>query len=184
LLINIGKITDTYSDGSKNTINGVSKRRYIFMSSISGISSASAVVNSDSKSTTTSSASDWSDEFQKILSGTSGSGNSSSNNDGSKTTIERTVTVGADGSTIITITQITTAANGSQSSKVISQTKMGGSTIDSASGKSDSDALFNKSQLQESMGKNAATANYANNEYEKNSDIGMYVSGVALKKEC
>lgn len=184
MLIIISKITDKYNDGSKNTINGVSKRRYTFMSSISGISSTSAVLNSDSTSTTSSSASEWNDKFHKILNGTSDSSDSSSNSDGSKTTIERTVSVGPDGSMIVTLTQVTVAANGSRTSKVISKTKLGGSMDDNTSGKSNNDVLFTKAQSQGIVAQNSITPNYANNKYDRNSDIGAYVSGVLIKKEC
>lgn len=183
MLIIISKITDKYNDGSKNTINGVSKRGYTFMSSISGISSTSAVLSSDSTSTTSSSASEWNDKFHKILNGTSNS-SGSSNSDGSKTTIERTVSVGPDGSTVVTLTQITIAANGSRTSKVISKTKLGGSMDDNTSGKSNNDVLFTKAQSQGIVAQNSITPNYANNEYDRNSDIGIYVSGVLIKKEC
>lgn len=153
------------------------------MSSISGISSTSAVLNSDSKSTTTSSGSEWNDKFHKILTGNSDSSASSSNSDGSKTTIERSVSRGTDGSMIVTLTQVTTAANGARTSKVISKTKMGGSIDDNTNGKpNNGDPVINR-QLQGIMGQNGIASNYASNEYEKNSDIGVYVSGVALKKE-
>lgn len=185
MLINIGEIIDKYSDGSKNTINGVSKRRYTFMSNISGIGSTSAVLNSDSKSTTTSSGSEWNDKFHKILTGNSdNSSASSSNSDGSKTTIERSVSRGTDGSMIVTLTQVTTAANGSRTSKVISKTKMGGSIDDNTNGKSNNGDPVINTQLQGILGQNVTTSNYAGNEYDRNSDIGVYVSGVALKKEC
>ena len=183
MLINISKITDKYSDGSKNTINGVSKRRYTFMSSISGISSTSAVLNSDSTNTTSSSASDWNDEFHKILNGISNRSDSS-NSDGSKTTIERTVSVESDGSTVVTLIQVTIAANGSRTSKVISKTKLGGSMDDNTSGKSNNDVLFTKAQSQGLMAQNSITPNYAKSEYDRNSDIGIYVSDVLIKKEC
>jgi len=153
------------------------------MSNISGIGSTSAVVNSDGKSTTTSSGSEWNDKFHKILTGASDSSTSSGKSDGNKTTIERTISRGTDGSMIVTLTQVTIAANGSRTSKVISQTKMGGSIDDNTNGKSNNGDSVINTQLQGIMGQNGIAPNYASNEYEKNSDIGVYVSGVALKKE-
>lgn len=184
MLIISSKITDKYSDGSKNTINGVNKRRCAFMSSISGISSTSAVLNGDSKSTTTSSTNEWNDEFRKILNGTSNGSDSSNNSDGSKTTIERTVSAGPDGAMIVTLTQITISANGSRTSKVISKTKLGGSIDDNTSVKPNNDILFTKAQTQGIMAQNSITPNFASNEYDRNSDIGAYASGVLMKKEC
>lgn len=153
------------------------------MSSISGIGVTSDVPSSKSKGMTTSSGSEWSDKFHKILTGASDSDTNSSS-DGSKTTIERTVSRGADGSMIVTLTQVTTAANGARTAKVISKTKMGGETEDNTNGKADNAAPFINTQLQGILGQNAAGADYAGSEYEKHSDIGVYVSGAALKKEC
>jgi len=155
------------------------------MGSISGIGAASAMWNSDNKSTTASSDNKWAKELQKIIdgNGTSTSSGDSSNSDGSKTTIERTVVMGPDGSMTVTLTQITTAPNGTQSSKVISTTKTGGvATYDDASEKSGKDALVNKTQVQGSLINSNLVSNVAN-EYDKNSDIGAYLSGAVLKKD-
>lgn len=151
------------------------------MGSISGISATSAMWNADNKSTTTSSDNKWAKELQKIIDGTSTSSGSSSNSDGSKTTIERTVVMGPDGSMTVTLTQITTAPNGTQSSKVISTTKTGGVATYDASEKSVKDDLANKTQAQGSM--STIAANRACNEYDKNSDIGAYLSGAVLKND-
>lgn len=153
------------------------------MGSISGIGAAGgAMWNNDNKSTTTSSDNKWAKELQKIIDGTSSSG-SSSNSDGSKTTIERTVVMGPDGSMTVTLTQITTAANGAQSSKVISTTKTAGSVAYNASEKSGKDDLSNKTQAQGSLLNSNIASNAASNEYNKNSDIGAYISGVVFKKD-
>jgi len=154
------------------------------MSNISGIGSTSAVVNSDGKSTTTSSGSEWNDKFHKILTGASDSSTSGSNSDGNKTTIERTISRGTDGSMVVTLTQVTIAANGSRTSKVISQTKMGGSLDDSTNKNANNTDLLAKSQMQAIVGQNTVTADGASNEYEKNSDICIYITGATLKKEC
>jgi len=154
------------------------------MGSISGIGAAGgAMWNNDNKSTTTSSDNKWAKELQKIIDGTSTSSGSSSNSDGSKTTIERTVVMGPDGSMTVTLTQITTAANGAQSSKVISTTKTAGSVAYNASEKSGKDDLSNKTQAQGSLLNSNIASNAASNEYNKNSDIGAYISGVVFKKD-
>ncbi len=156
------------------------------MSGVNGISSTTAAwsnLNSTgSTSTKTSSDSKWIDKLHEIINGTSGSSDSGSSN-GSKTTIERTVSAGPGGSMIVTLTQVTTAANGSRTSKVISKTKMGGSTDGKIGGKSNNGISFTNAQAQGIMAKNSITSNHASNEYEKNSDIGAYVSGAALIKE-
>ena len=152
------------------------------MGSISGIGATSAMWNSDNKSTTASSDNKWAKELQKIIdgNGTSTSSGDSSNSDGSKTTIERTVTMGPDGSMTVTLTQITTAPNGTQSSKVISTTKTSAAAYN-ASEKSGKDALH-KTQAQKSM-LNGNLALNAANEYDKNSDIGEYLSGAVIDKD-
>ncbi|MDF2635988.1 MAG: hypothetical protein K0R78_2862 [Pelosinus sp.] len=156
------------------------------MSGVNGISSTSTAwsnLNSTgSTSTKTSSASEWMDKLHEIINGTSGSSDSD-NSSGSETTIERTVSTGPDGSMIVTLTQVTTTANGSRTSKVISKTKMGCSTDGNISGKSSNGISFTNAQAQGIMAKNRITSNHASNEYEKNSDIGAYVSGTALIKE-
>lgn len=157
------------------------------MSSISGINSAStgwsSVNSTDSKKT--SQASELIAQLQECINGTSGSGSSDSDSDsGSKTSIERSVAMGADGSMIVTLTQITTSADGTTTSKVLSKTKLGGSTSgDSTSGQSNNGVSFMNAQAQVIMAKNGITSNYASNEYEQNSVIGSYISGVALKEE-
>jgi len=155
------------------------------MGSISGIGAASAMWNSDNKSTTASSDNKWAKELQKIIdgNGTSTSSGDSSNSDGSKTTIERTVVMGPDGSMTVTLTQITTAQNGTQSSKVISTTKTGGTAAYNASEKSGKDALADKTQMQGSMLKNNLVSSAVSNEYDKNSDTGAYLSGAVFNKD-
>jgi len=154
------------------------------MGSISGIGAAGAMLNSETKSKTASSDNQWAKELQKIIdgNGTSTSSGDSSNSNGSKTTIERTVVMGPDGSMTVTLTQITTAPNGTQSSKVISTTKTGGTAAYNASEKSGKAALANKTQVQGSMLKNNLVSNAAN-EYDKNSDIGAYLSGAVFNKD-
>jgi len=154
------------------------------MGSITGISATGVMWNSDNKSTITSSDNQWAKELQKVIDGNgTSSSSSSSKSDGSKTTIERTVVAGPDGSMTVTLTQITTAPNGTQSSKVISTTKTGGvATYDDASEKSGKDALVNKTQVQGSLINSNLVSNVAN-EYDKNSDIGAYLSGAVLKKD-
>jgi len=149
------------------------------MGSISGIGAAGAMLNSETKIKTTSSDNQWAKELQKIIdgNGTSTSSGDSSNSDGSKTTIERTVVMGPDGSMTVTLTQITTAPNGTQSSKVISTTKTGGTAAYNASKKTGKDALTNKTQMQGSMLKSNLVSNAVSNEYDKNRDIGAYLSG-------
>lgn len=153
------------------------------MGSITGISATGVMWNSDNKSTTTSSDNQWAKELQKVIDGNgTSSSSSSSKSDGSKTTIERTVVAGPDGSLTVTLTQITTAPNGTQSSKVISTTKTGGVAAYDASEKSGKDALANKTQVQGSLINSNLVSNVAN-EYDKNSDIGAYLSGAVLKKD-
>lgn len=154
------------------------------MGSISGIGAAGAMLDSDNKSKTTSSSSEIFDEFHKLLTAASNSNGSSNNSDGSKTTMERTVIVGPDGSMTVTITQITTAPNGTQTSKVISTTKTGGSAGNNTDEKSGDDVLATKTQAQGSTLKNSSIAsNYTSNEYNQNSAIGACISGVLVKKD-
>ena len=184
MLINRGEINDKYYDGSKIIINGVIKRRRTFMGSITGISATGVMWNSDNKSTTTSSDNQWAKELQKVIDGNgTSSSSSSSKSDGSKTTIERTVVMGPDGSMTVTLTQITTAQNGTQSSKVISTTKTGGTAAYNASEKSGKDALADKTQMQGSMLKNNLVSSAVSNEYDKNSDTGAYLSGAVFNKD-
>ena len=155
------------------------------MGSISGIGAAGAMLNSETKIKTTSSDNQWAKELQKIIdgNGTSTSSGDSSNSNGSKTTIERTVVMGPDGSMTVTLTQITTAPNGTQSSKVISTTKTGGTAAYNASEKSGKDALADKTQMQGSMLKNNLVSSAVSNEYDKNSDTGAYLSGAVFNKD-
>ncbi|WP_110954967.1 hypothetical protein [Anaerosinus massiliensis] len=156
------------------------------MSSINSIQSSSAWSNlnaANSTSTDNSSASELIAKLKESTNGTSGGGSSEKDGD-SKTSIERSVARGEDGSMIVTITLITTSADGSKSSKVISKTKLG-SSADNLGQQAGQGASLLNAQSQELVGKNGVTSSYAGNQYEQNSLLGAYVSGVSsLKEEC
>ncbi|MFA6848833.1 MAG: hypothetical protein WCS30_00610 [Selenomonadaceae bacterium] len=146
------------------------------------------------KKTAASTESDLAAQLKNAVDGTGSSGGSSSSSaSGSKTSIEQSRSVGADGSVIVTLTQVTTAADGTTTSKVLSRTKMGGTTgaksnsnLSSSSRSSlssnDSGVSFMDAKAQVIMAKNGLTNSYAGNEYEQ-SGISSYRSGSTLKVE-